>query len=76
MDERQGLSPVRQQHDLHRSSGSLAPARQRQPPGSTLSAHGGWISQRVSGHGEVTLGELCVERAERGVEAHRLHPHL
>ena len=56
---------------LHRSSGSLAPAKQGQPPGSKLSAHGEWINQRVSGHGEVTLDELCVELAERGVIVHR-----
>jgi transposase len=56
---------------LQRSSGSLAPARKGQPPGSKLSAHGEWINQRVSGHGEVTLDELCVEPAERGVEVHR-----
>lgn len=31
---------------LHRSSGSLAPARQGHPPGSKLSAHGQWISER------------------------------
>lgn len=56
---------------LYRSSGSLAPARQGHPPGSKLSAHGQWISERVSGFGEITLDELCVELAERGIEVHR-----
>jgi transposase len=56
---------------LHRSSGSLAAAKQGHPPGSKLSAHGEWISGRVSLHGEVTLDELCIELAERGVQVHR-----
>ena len=56
---------------LHRSTGSLAPARQGHPPGSKLAAHGVWISERVSGHGEVTLDELCRELAGRGVDVHR-----
>ena len=53
---------------LHRSCGSLAPAKQGHPPGSKLAAHGVWISERVSGHGEVTLDELCIELAGRGVD--------
>lgn len=57
---------------LHRSSGSLAAARQGHPPGGTkLSVHEDWISERVACHGEVTLDELCVELAERGIEVHR-----
>jgi len=56
---------------LRRSSGSLAPARQGHPPGSKLSSHGEWIGERVSAHGEVTLDELCVELAARGVAVHR-----
>ncbi|WP_245446491.1 transposase [Neorhizobium sp. T25_27] len=56
---------------LHRSSGSLAAAKQGHPPGSKLSAHGEWISGRVSLHAEVTLDELCIELAERGVKVHR-----
>lgn len=57
---------------LQRSSGSLAAARQGHPPGGTkLSVHGEWISERVALHGEVTLDELCVELAERGIEVHR-----
>jgi hypothetical protein len=42
---------------LHRSTGSLMPARQSHPPGSKLSAHGVRISERVLAHGEVTLDE-------------------
>jgi transposase len=57
---------------LQQSCGSLAAAKQGHPPGGTkLSAHGGWISDRVAAHGEVTLDELCVELAERGIEVHR-----
>lgn len=56
---------------LHRSTGSLAPAKQGHPLGSKLSAHGAWISARVSGHDEVTLDELCLELAGRGVNVHR-----
>lgn len=56
---------------LHRSSGSLAPARQGHGPGGKLTAHGHWIAQRVSANGEVTLDELCVELVERGVHVHR-----
>lgn len=48
---------------LHRSSGSLAAARQGHPPGSKLSPYSQWITDRVSAHGEVTLDELCVELA-------------
>jgi transposase len=56
---------------LQRSSGSIVPAKQGQPPGSKLSVHGEWIRQRVLDHGEVTLDELCVELAARGVDVHR-----
>jgi transposase len=56
---------------LHHSSGSLAAARQGHPPGSKLSPHGKWISERVALQGEVTLDELCVLLAERGIEVHR-----
>jgi transposase len=57
---------------LQQSCGSLAAAKQGHPPGGTkLSAHGDWIRERVAAHGEVTLDELCVELAERGIEVHR-----
>lgn len=56
---------------LHRSSGCLRPARQGHPPGSKLSPHGEWLIERIALHGEVTLDELCVELAERGIDVHR-----
>jgi transposase len=56
---------------LHRTSGSVAPARQGHAPGGKLDAHGAWIAKRVAGNGEVTLDELCVELAGRGVTVHR-----
>jgi transposase len=55
----------------HRATGSLAPARQGHPPGGKLTAHSKWIGARVAGNGEVTLNELCVELAGRGVDVHR-----
>ena len=56
---------------LHRATGSLAPAKQGHPPGGKLTAHGEWIEARVAANGEVTLDELCVELAGRGVDVHR-----
>jgi transposase len=56
---------------LHRSSASLAAAKQGHPPGSKLSAHCEWISERVAAQGEVTLDKLWVELAERSIEVHR-----
>ena len=56
---------------LHRSSGSLRPARQGHPPGSKLSPHGEWLRERVALHGEVTLDELCIDLAKRGIDVHR-----
>jgi transposase len=57
---------------LHRSSGSLAAAKQGHPPGGTkLMAHADWVRERMSAHGETTLDELCVALAERGIEIHR-----
>jgi transposase len=57
---------------LQRSCGSLAAAKQGHAPGGTkLSAHEDWIRERVEAHGEVTLDELCVELAGRGIEVHR-----
>jgi transposase len=56
---------------LERSSGSLVPPRQGHPPGGKLTAHSEWIAERVAQNGDLTLDELCVELAERGVTAHR-----
>ena len=53
---------------LHRTTGSLVPARQGHPPGGKLTAHGEWISVRIAGNGELTLDALCVELAGRGVD--------
>lgn len=55
---------------LHRATGSLAPAKQGHPPGGKLTPHGEWIEARVAADGEVTLDELCVELAGRGVDVH------
>jgi transposase len=56
---------------LNRSTGSLSPARQGHGPGGKLTAHGQWIAERIARNGEVTLDELCVELAGRGVDVHR-----
>ena len=56
---------------LEQSSGSLAAAKQGHPPGGKLTEHGEWISDRLAQNGELTLDELCVELAERGVTVHR-----
>jgi transposase len=57
---------------LHRSRGSLAPARQGHGPGGgKLVAQSQWIADRVADNGDVTLDELCVELAGRGVTVHR-----
>lgn len=56
---------------LNRSSGSLAPPKQGHPPGGKLTAHGDWLSARVAENGDLTLDELCVELAGRGVTVHR-----
>lgn len=55
----------------HRSTGSLAAARQGHPPGGKLTSHGQWIAARMAENGELTLDELCVELAGRGVDVHR-----
>ena len=36
-----------------------------------LSEHGDWVRSRVAENGDLTLDELCVELAERGVIVHR-----
>jgi transposase len=57
---------------LHRSHGSIAPPRQGHAPGGgKLIAHTSWIAARVADNGDVTLDELCVELAGRGVMVHR-----
>lgn len=56
---------------LERSSGSLTPPKQGHPPGSKLTPHSAWIAERLAQNGDLTLDELCVELAERGVIGHR-----
>jgi transposase len=56
---------------LDRSSGCLAPPRQGHPPGGKLTEHSQWLSARLAQNGDLTLDELCVELAGRGVTVHR-----
>ncbi len=56
---------------LEQSSGSLTPPRQGHPPGGKLTPHGEWIAERLTQNGDLTLDELCLELAERGVSVHR-----
>ena len=54
---------------LQRLQGSIVPGRQGHAPGGgKLIAHSRWIAERVADDGEVTLDELCVELAGRGVD--------
>jgi transposase len=39
--------------------------------GGKLSDHGAWFRERMAERGELTLDELCLELAERGVIVHR-----
>lgn len=56
---------------LKRATGSLAPRRQGHLGGGKLNAHGDWVRERLAENGDLTLDELCVELAERGVVVHR-----
>ena len=56
---------------LKRDTGSLAARRQGNPGIGKLSEHGEWVRQRVGENGDLTLDELCVELAGRGVIVHR-----
>lgn len=56
---------------LKRETGSLAPRRQGHVGGGKLNAHGDWVRGRLAENGEMTLDELCVELAGRGVIVHR-----
>jgi transposase len=56
---------------LEQSSGSLAAAKQGHPPGGKLTEHSEWVRDRMAQNGELTLDELCVELAGRGVTVHR-----
>lgn len=57
---------------LKRETGLLAPKRQGHTgTNSKLRGHADWVRQRIDENGEVTLDELVVELAGRGVNVHR-----
>ncbi len=56
---------------LKRQTGSLLPRRQGHVGGGKLSAHHAWVRERLARNGELTLDELCVDLAGRGVIVHR-----
>ena len=57
---------------LKLETGSLEPKRQgHSGTNSKLRAHEDWVRQRVDENGELTLDELVVELAGRGVKVHR-----
>ena len=56
---------------LKRKTGSLTAMRQGNRGIGKLSAHKDWLRSRVGGNGDLTLDELCVELAGRGVIVHR-----
>lgn len=56
---------------LKRETGSLSPRRQGHLGGGKLNTHGAWVRERLAENGELTLDELCVELAGRGVIVHR-----
>lgn len=56
---------------LKRETGSLTPRRQGHLGGGKLNAHGAWVRERLAQNGELTLDDLCVELAGRGVLVHR-----
>lgn len=57
---------------LKRETGSLAAKTQGHDSGGKLRRYEDWVRKRMSEDGEVTLNELCVELAERGVTVHRV----
>jgi len=57
---------------LKRETGSLAAKPQGRRPGvGKLSAHRDWVRRRIAEDGDLTLDELRVELAGRGVKVHR-----
>lgn len=69
-----GVSPrfVNNMMILKCETGSLAPMRQGHTgANSKLRAHADWMRQRVDETGELTLDELVLELAGRGVNVHR-----
>ena len=57
---------------LKRQTGSLAAKRQGHGGAvGKVTRHAGWLRQRLAENGDLTLDELCVELAARGVMVHR-----
>lgn len=57
---------------LKRETGALDARRQGRPTGSgKLGDHRAWVMRRISENGDLTLDELCVELAGRGLQVHR-----
>ncbi len=56
---------------LKRETGALEPKRQGHMRGGKLKAWGDWVRQQIGGNGDLTLDELRVELAGRGVIVHR-----
>lgn len=56
---------------LKRESGALEPKRQGHGGLGKLKDHADWVRQRIAENGDLTLDELRVELAGRGVEVHR-----
>lgn len=57
---------------LKREAGSLAPKQQGRRHGvGKLGGHRDWVRRRMAEYGDLTLDELCVELAARGVTVHR-----
>nr|WP_157747677.1 winged helix-turn-helix domain-containing protein [Cohaesibacter sp. ES.047] len=56
---------------LKKETGSVQPRKQGRPDKGKLGGHHEWITRRMSENGELTLDELCLELAERGVHVHR-----
>ncbi|MGV3576667.1 MAG: winged helix-turn-helix domain-containing protein [Devosia sp.] len=57
---------------LKAATGSLAARRQGHGPGGgKLAGHTAFVLQRLKENGDLTLDELCVELAGRGVSVHR-----
>lgn len=56
---------------LKRETGSLEAKRQGYGGGGKLQDHHAWVRRRIEENGDLTLDELCVEFAGRGVSVHR-----
>ena len=52
---------------LKRASGALAPARHGHLGGGKMAGHEEWVRSRLAENGDLTLNELCVALAGRGV---------